>query len=289
MPLPILLDSGPSPHGWHALEALLRCPQLYAYGQILFPQGSPARLESGFDQDNEPLLKGSLGHAGLAHHYTQAKALRESRDPRAYYDPDEAIALTAEKLGKEAAPFVQLAQDIVATYIQAYEVEDRNWTILEVEEIQAARIGPQGIPYTGRVDLVVKDPVGKVWIVDHKFVGKITPTIHQRYTLSGQFLGLQLFGRARWREQFGGCIVNLVSWGSSPRYARRQVESSPHALSGFTDVVSEAHALIERYKGLDPWQYPKALNEQVCLSAYGKCAGWDFCRFGKAAVRKSSP
>ena len=113
-------------------------------------------------------------------------------------------------------------------------------------------------------------------------------TIHQRYTLSGQFLGLQLFGRARWREQFGGCIVNLVSWGSSPRYARRQVESSPHALSGFTDVVSEAHALIERYKGLDPWQYPKALNEQVCLSAYGKCAGWDFCRFGKAAVRKSS-
>lgn len=285
-PSPILLNAGPSPHGWHALESMLRCPQLYSYNHLLFPQGSAERREAHYDEENEPLLKGSLGHGGLAHHYAQARAKSLGQDPHRYYDPDEAIGLIAASLGEAATAFVPLAQETVQAYIDTYAIEDTTWKILEVEEVMSANItGHDGkaVPYTARADLVVEDATGRVWIIDHKFVSKITPRTHERYTLSGQFLGLELFGRARWKGSFAGVQVNLISWGTSPRYSRRRVESSPHALSGFAEVVSEAHALKERYRGLDPWFYPKALNEQVCIGPYGRCPGWEFCRFGRAA------
>src|SRR5512142_2081746 len=95
----ILLNTGPSPRGAHRLETILTCPQLYAYLHVL-------KLDLG---DRTPLVRGSLGHVSLAHHYVQLRAVQRGEDPAAFYEPHVAIdqaALTFGDMGVSLAPVI---------------------------------------------------------------------------------------------------------------------------------------------------------------------------------------
>lgn len=270
----ILLNTGPSPRGAHRLEAALTCPQLYAYHYIL-------GLDLG---DRTPLVRGSLGHVGLAHFYSRLRAEQQHTDPEVFYTPHEAIDLVAPTfgtLGLELAPLVHRALD---KYLANYAVER-----LHVEAVETIRetYFPASFDtqwgrrhwVTARWDLVTKDPAGRYWIYDHKFVGKVEARTIARYTNSIQFLLLQHMGREAYGEKFGGVRMNLV--GVSDGVAKRaSPEPAPHLLGCLGEQVDDAEAVVARLTGRDPWHWTKATSEKVCMTPYGACDGAASCQWG---------
>jgi len=268
------IDAGSSGEwGWHATELALRCPQLFAYHHRI------KGLDFG---DRAPLLKGSLVHQGLAHHYARMQSAQQGRDPDEWAKPEVAIDACAEKLGRAALQFVDLAKQVVREYAAQYAAE--TIAVLSVEEVYRSEV--QGRAFTQRFDLVARNAAGKVLIFDHKTTGRLA-AIGKRYTLSGQFLGMESFGRAIWGSDFGGVVLNLVElpakYGARCTFERKAAEPAPNAARGFTLTVLHARERIEALDAAqtDPWQWPKTLSEQVCVSAYGTCDAFEFCRWGK--------
>src|SRR5690348_7528301 len=114
----ILINTGPSERGWHRLESYLRCPQLYAwgYGRGGRVEEQGAAFADRFPASN-PLVRGSIGHAGLAHVYARLKAVQEGRDPDDYYLPTKAMELVAATFGERGARMLPIAREAVKGYV----------------------------------------------------------------------------------------------------------------------------------------------------------------------------
>lgn len=269
-----LLNAGPSERGWHRLQDALRCPQLFAYHHVL-----------GLSGNRAVLVRGSLGHIGLAHHYTRMRDQQAGRQSDVAPVPDAMAALAKEfgQLGQEMLPVASAA---VETYLERFRTERIRVEMVE-EQVKATvacdPIAPgRSFLFTQRLDLAFRDRSGRVWISDHKFVARPTRGTAERYTLSGQFLGFQWFGQRLWGREFGGVLVNLV--GCTPPYhvERARLAAAPGMLARLPQIVVDAELVIERLRDRDPWQYPCAANEITCAQVYGdRCEFWDLCQWGK--------
>lgn len=289
----ILLNTGPSERGWHRLEAWLRCPQLFAYAYLIKPEGGLG--------DRGPLVRGTIGHAGLAHHFARLRAKQRGDDPNAYHTIEDAMALVAAMHGELGEFFLPIALRAVMAYITQFVYED--FEVVAVEEavrayvkwpdalvkVQPSRANEKFL-ITQRFDRVFKDKGKRVWIEDHKFVAKIQGKTVTRYILSGQFHLMQWFGRALYGDAFGGARINLLECQENPDVKPKSLqlpcEPAPNALGRFARNVCDAEEGIARLaaEGRDPWDYPAAMNEQVCLTPYGACPAFELCRWGKAGL-----
>jgi len=83
--------------GWHATELALRCPQLFAYTY---------RLKVIGKTESEPLLRGSLVHAGLAQAYKRLQESQAGGDPEKWVGYEEGIKHCAQELGPAAEQYV---------------------------------------------------------------------------------------------------------------------------------------------------------------------------------------
>lgn len=272
----ILLDAGPSERGWHHAQTMLRCPQLYAYKYLL------QCIEA---TKAEPLIKGSLGHIGLAHHYARLQATQLGDDPERFYSPEAAIRLLAARYGSHWQAWQDLAIETVNAYISYYRIE---WLrIIAVEEQMRMEIA--GHTFTQRADLIVQQRDGLVLIVDHKTAGYVGKDPMERYRLSGQFLGMQHFGPMLYPENFGGVRGNFLGLRaeSNPnyRFKRKPPHPAPHAMACFPQAIIDAEEDIRRglESGRDPWYWPKRLNESICQTLYGPCPGTQWCTWGPEA------
>ena len=148
----------------------MRCPQLYAwgYGQA-GAGGERAKAARERFPLRAPLVRGSIGHVGLAHLYARLMAAQNGADPDAYYLPTEAMGLVADSFGELGTSMLPVAARTVRAYAERFAHE--RWRILGVEEEEETRFGPY--LYTARVDLKYMDRAGKVWFLDHKLVNKI--------------------------------------------------------------------------------------------------------------------
>ena len=268
------IDAGSSGEwGWHATELAMRCPRLFAYNH---------RLKLGGEGDRAPLLKGSLLHQGLAHHYVRKQEAQSGGDPNLWAAPDDAIEECAKKLGGNAADYIDIAK--AATRAYALHWMHEKLKILHVEEVFRSEIG--GYKFTQRFDLVAEDETGKVLIFDHKSTSRLTAGTPERYTLSGQFLGMAMFGRNIWGDRFGGVRLNFVEMpnGQNPRFQfmRMEPDPAPSALRTFPLTVLHARQRIEQLdaSGIPPNEWPMAVSEQTCITAYGPCDHFDTCRWG---------
>lgn len=270
-----IIDAGSSGEwGWHATELALRCPRMFAYTYRV-PEG-------GHGEDDRPaLLKGSLVHQGLAHHYARLESIQQGRDPDEWAIPDVAIEACAEKLGRHALKYVEIAKRTVREYTRHWANE--RLAVMHVEEVFKSDIA--GYRFTQRFDLVVREVDDKVWIYDHKTTGRLSSAVAERYTLSGQFLGMASFGSRIWGKEFGGVKLNLIQLSDGPKdaeFARRVPDPAPGALKSFPMTVLHARQRIEDLdkSGLDPEEWPMTMSEQTCITAYGRCEHFDRCRFG---------
>lgn len=285
MTAPKYLNAGSSGEwGWHATEVALRCPQLYAYHY---------RCEGAdLDGDRGALIRGSLVHQGLAHHYARLQSAQLFQDPEEWLNPVSAIQRCAEELEangekSKAGHYVESATNIVLDYLEQYREESLE--VVAVEEVFTAEIA--GRKFTQRLDLVGRRSDGKIYVFDHKTTGFYSAKIPERYTLSGQFLGMHNFGQQVYGKEFGGVIINVLACGAANKptargettFTRVPPNPAPNAQRLFTISVQHARERIEELdrSGLNPWRWPKVLSEQVCVTAYGKCEGFDLCRWGE--------
>lgn len=281
----ILLDTGPSTHSWRRLEDFLHCPQLFAYKHLL-------KLDLG---SREPLVRGSIGHAGLAHHYARLRAHQRGEDVERYYSPAEAMMRVADRLSADGK-LLKLALAAVQSYAAAHTQELETLEILKVEEQVAATIrwpshllaanparAEAALRITQRQDLVYRErATRKIFICDHKFVGHIEAKTLGRYIPSGQFLLMQWFGHAMYGDAFGGAVVNVVSIEDPPAMRRESIGPAPNLLGRLPQILCDGEEQIQRLaaEGRDPMEYPAAISETACWTPYGRCDGWDLCRFG---------
>jgi PD-(D/E)XK nuclease superfamily protein len=257
---------------------------LFAWG---YGQGgsNPERAKSF--PPGPPLVRGSIGHAGLAHVYARQLATQDGTDPDRYYRPLEAMTLVAGTFGDLGEAVLPVAARAVRSYCEHYSTE--RWRIVGVESAEETSF--LGYRYTARVDLKYMDRSGKVWYMDHKFVGKIESKVLRRYILSGQFLGLIHLGSRLHGSDFGGVQLNLVGC-NVPGFLRVVPEPAPWMLERFPGVVLRAEQGIqdlERMMGPGGVENPSeplpaAPSEHTCWTSYGPCPAFELCRWGSGSI-----
>jgi len=279
-----VLLTGPSPRGWHRLQQYLECPQKFAW-HYRFGRDSDGKLLSGETEQNNapPLVKGSLVHLGLAHHYARMKETQEGRDPDLYLKPAEAIDLVSETNGPEWTQWKSLTTDCTLAYIDHYV--DEKMKILRVEELMEGTFG--GYRFTGRLDLVTEDSRGRVWAWDHKTTGRIQAKQQQFYSVSGQLIGYQWLARGAYGEKFAGMRVNLVQHGNGDfRFERPRMLQAPALYNRFPQTVVDAEQGIATLEasGRPHDEWPRAMNEMTCYGRYGACRHLEKCKWGASTT-----
>lgn len=272
----ILIDAGPSPHGFHGVEPFLRCPTAYRWKRDAKLRAAALGPAHVADPPADPLVRGSIGHVGLAHHYARQAAVARGLDPEAFHDPVAAMTLLAERFGASGARLLPVAVAAVERHVRQYLVE--SFEVVAVERLLETDF--EGFPYTARADLVVRNAAGRVVIYDHKFVGRIDDAVFRRYALSGQFLGLATLGARHFGPDFGGVMLNVVECNGT-RLVRRQVEPAPYALQRYPRVIADAKRRIrdlEEAGSAEAW--PMAVSETTCMTNYGPCEWFERCRWG---------
>lgn len=272
----LLINAGPSRRGWHRLEAAARCETLFGWG---YGQAGSRPESANVFPPTGPLVRGSLGHVGLAHCYARTQWIQAGNDPTAcpYYPPLDAMRLAAEPFGELGERMLPVAQRAVRAYANHYGAEP--FRVVEVE--REVEVDFEGHPYTARLDLVIEDTARKVWVFDHKFISRIEGKVFRRYVLSGQFLGFQWIGRRLWGEAFGGVRLNLIGC-NVPGFARETPEPAPWMLERFPRVVAELERKIARVQELQARgePLPASPSEHTCWGSYGECPAFDLCRWG---------
>ena len=237
-------------------------------------------------QMTEPLVRGSLFHIGLAHHYI--KMMPEGEEYMAPLDAVRALALRESDVAGDRNVSNLWISNIapIAAVVDAYTERYSNcsWKPIAVEQELRAHIprisGTGNFLFTQRADLIVEDH-GLKWIVDHKSTYRITSKTLRQHTLSGQFLGYQVFGRKMYGKQFGGVILNRVKLRAPYDFDRIPVEPAPAAINQFISTLKFIEDRIERYQdGTKPEDFPAVFSAQTCFGKYGACPAFELCRWG---------
>ena len=273
---PRLLNTGPSPFGWHRYETALRCLAAYGYGL-------EAKM-TGQRWDAPALARGTLVHLGLAHYYKHLQAKQQGQKCD-LYAPEEAVERLTDLEIQGGGPETLwmhargLALPAVRAYRAHYAAE--GWRVVAVEEAFELRIGDAVM--TQRLDLVVDDRAGVRRIVDHKTAARITAQHRRFYSQSGQFVGMLYLGKMLWPDTFGGPILNLVETpegGAAPRFQRPTLEIPPGIVSSFGATVAYTWQRMESVKALPFDAWPRSPTEHTCQTRYGPCPHVDRCGRG---------
>ncbi len=289
----ILIDAGPSRRGWHRIESFLRCPQLYA-----LRYRSHSLKRDG--QASMPLMRGSIGHVGLAHHFARLREAQRKGNPNLYYTPREAMEIAAPRLGPLAVSLLPVAQITVAEYLSGHA--DEGFKILEVERayetvlrdmrpprhpsVADPETGGRRVEFTMRPDLIIEDQSRRKWVLDHKFVTYTRRSTSTRYTNSGQFLALRMLGQTLFGREFGGVNANVLQAAPNCRFVRYPIDPAPGLQARFATLVLDAEERIAQLEDedRDVLEWPATASEQTCMTAYGACPAFEICRWGEGVV-----
>ena len=78
-------------------------------------------------------------------------------------------------------------------------------------------------------------------------------------------------------------VLHFERQDGSFNFQRVTLDPAPAAQRGFSLAVLHARQRVEQLdaSGRDPWDWPKVMSEQACVTPYGLCDGFDLCRWGK--------
>lgn len=270
-----LLDTGPSPRGWHRVQNMLECAQKYSYR---------------YNLDKEPtfsaaaLLKGSLMHLALAHHYQRLKNKQLGLDPEEWLPAKEAVDLKCLQ-EPENIDYQDLINNCYDEYVNRWMIEDQHLKILEVEKLAYVVIDDlerdKKYLLTGRFDMVVEWE-GKVWVVDHKTTSRLSSSHEKYYAVSGQLIGYEYMARQIYGERLGGVLLNFAQHTVPCKFERRKIPPRPNLSAQFAPTIIDAERRITdlQNSGRPYDQWPKAMNELSCYTRYGACPYIEDCKYG---------
>ena len=288
-----IINAGKSERGYHRLGLASVCLRSYAYTYLDKPKDDADGSAGSSDgKDSAPLIRGSLLHLGLAHHYAHLSIKKHGfalvngvriEDGEELLPPIEAVEIEAQRNGILWTGHVPSIVDCLEAYARKWGNDD-NWDILGIEHEYRMRLPtlPREVSlYTQRADLVIRErSTGKVWIVDHKSAYMLNGKTAKQYVLHGQFLGYQAIGRKEYGRDFGGVLLNRIKINGN-EFDRRPSEPAPASVSGFVRNLVHVEKQILEYLHLPPDAWPGTLHETVCVSKYGECPFFNRCQWGK--------
>lgn len=263
-----IINTGPSGFGASYYDEFTRCPLRWARTHVANLR-APKTL---------PLIRGSILHVGLAHHYQRLKEGAGEGEAKAM-PPHAAMAVAAEEYGETGPQILPTVAACFDAYVARYGAE--RFEIVDVEKKFETSFG--AAPYTARVDLVVKDSGGRTWFYDHKGVFRIEGKSVKRYTLSLQILGLAYLGHLHYGAEFGGVRLNYLGFETPFEFDRRSPDPAPWAVSRFPSGVEQLWLRMQKMRerlGTDAEKYPPHFSEQICMGPYGPCEYFDRCCWG---------
>jgi hypothetical protein len=292
-----LLDAGPSARGWHRAATGLTCTQLLAYTDELMLNLPEAGV----------LVRGSLIHLGLAHYFRRLQAIQERADPDLFLPPVAAVRVFAElqdarpvSLYREkgtpskhpaSVPYAAHVEEAIASVEAMHRwFQAAQWNVLAVERQVHADVpthdGGTAL-FSQRLDLVLSDKAGTVFVVDHKSRGRKDPRTQRAYARSGQFQGFHTFGADLWRERWGGVYIFFVTLGKTVTIERHAPPVYPNRIHGFPATIRWSEHLQAEARRLhpDPWNRPKVgLDNGACEHRFGACPAAALCDHGRAQL-----
>ena len=299
-----LLNAGSSGRGWSWRESLLRCPQKFAYRNIL-------KIDEG---SKEPLIKGSLVHIGLAHanvellceqngwvneHMPWRDAIAEQalqEDQAIGYGEawqqwvELATGATGDYLAQRVAPRVIAVEHRLEMWIDADgnlvdPPADAKKRSSMATDPRLALLGPPYL-HTTRIDLLEQDQMGRFWVADYKTCYRIDARKRDGFALSGQILGLTRWGAQTYGADFGGSALQMLCLiKKGDRFPRVIPSPAPWALGEWGKTVVESEERLARLIDKDPMGWPKTFSEQgPCMDRYGPCSYRDICMTGKKST-----
>lgn len=286
------LDTGRSKAGWSSYGCFRKCPRKFAYENRQSLPSTSALGPITIGSSGGARALGTFVHNLLAMHYLHK--MEQGSDPTLL--TEDAVGALAATSGMNIEKDAKTLADNWSRflmYVNEYVGED--WTPIAVEEehrvgvvmehdgVKVVAEGTHGSAlYTSRVDLVVRDGAGKVWIVDHKTCSRMYPDTILRYGLSGQMHGLWHVGRHYYGVDFAGVMLNFFQTRGPILFQRRRPAAAPKMVEDFPTLIWKTANEIAMWDrmGETVEDWPTSNNETVCISTYGTCDHAERCRFG---------
>jgi hypothetical protein len=284
-----------------------------------------ALLRLGLDDRRDPLTRGSMGHVGAAHLHARWMREQQGEDPTVYYAPEDAMHEWCVRNPEGWSHFDRMLE-VYRRYVARYPeppgtilgVEhliagvlgflDGQWGLWacspdDVESTRPVHVGgkliePTPLDFPGnaehgknifitrRLDLTIRDLVGRVYIVDHKYKAvEVRESTGRKYAMSGEFAVSRVLGKQVWPDLMG-LQLWLIQTARPWNIAQPVVPNSPWRDALFPrNLWDKAHeiARCERdYPDLHHW--PMAQNEVSCVGRYERdgCPAMDACMRGAA-------
>ena len=143
------------------------------------------------------------------------------------------------------------------------------------------------IVLTRRLDMVIKDRAGRIFIWDHKHQARVeSGRSVDGYAIDGGFAAFRIMGKQLYGSEFGGVALNLIQTQEPWKVARPMVPPTPHRDHHFADMLWRAEHTLARLDLELPgyWDWPKVQHETTCIGRYGACAAIKMCFYGKSVT-----
>ena len=182
---------------------------------------------------------------------------------------------------------------ILTLYCQHYSSDD--FETLHTEVAFRVPISKTHYMY-GKIDAVIKDKQGKIWILEHKTTKRLGRQWEDQFPLS---LQINLYVHVLYcmypREQVGGAIINGFVFNKTQVQLIRLIQrKTPDMMNAWVfdttrwidDLISDHELLIETQNDLDhPMQcFPR--NTTNCTKYWG-CPFHDYCRIWANPLKHS--
>jgi len=199
---------GGTSHGWSRLEEI-SCPRSYYYKYVLqLRQPADINLEIG-----------TSFHAALAYRFG---ALRDEKEP--------SLAACLQAAEEVVTPDIYRShvRRLVETYWEEWPLPEP-FSVVCVEHEHEMMI--EDAPFTGRLDTVVQQPDGRLFVLEHKTSG-INPAYAHNfdlYLVDHQITGYAVLAEALLGRQISGVIVDLMYKGSKKKGKPDEYSGQPVA------------------------------------------------------------
>lgn len=186
------------------IKVFNRCPKQYEYKYIDLLE--PKRK-------SRPLFLGSWVHSALETHYTKGDwrvghKLYVDQWNKLFKEEKLALQVKGKKLG---APLPELVERIIKSYLWYYR--DDGWKPVMVEQILEVEtplvIKGKRFVFKGRLDLVVEDDEGLLWLVDHKTASTI-PQATSFHAMDPQLMLYPWAAKIQYGIDLAGIVYNYV-------------------------------------------------------------------------------
>lgn len=275
---------GPSPEGWHSIQAKFSCDweQLASHIRGIEPAG---RTETPAG-----LAKGLLLHAARARWFTLEFATGSDMEA-------QVLAAIREEAGRQKLPINPAHESEAlahfARYVEFWRTQPHPRPLASEYPIGPTTIY-EGAEFTrtARLDDVSWYPEGgdALWLGECKTTSTTISETVQQYELHGQtMLQMLLWRRCRPMQPVAGVMLDLVPTAGKDygKFARVGIHITDFQLEWFTRSLDK-HLREDAAMKAKGWDAEVQRNPSACLRPVSggrvmRCQFWNLCKFGRQA------